>query len=437
MAKIRRVKATKAKGKNKILLGCIADDIAGATDLSYTLVSQGMRTVQEIGVPHKDLTIKDADAIVIALNTRTAPAKDAIRQSLAALRWLQARGAEQIYFKYRPTFDSTNRGNIGQVADALLKAMKEDFTVFCPSFPVAGRTVFQGHLFVGNLLLSESFMRTHPATPMKQSNLIKVLSRQTKTKVDLVPHEVVTLGPDAILSELNRLREAGSRYAIVDAVTTRNLRDIGTACRDIKLITGASGAAIALPKNFRRAGLMGPDSGADRLPKPTGYQAVVAGSCSEATLAQVAHMKNTCPAFFVDGRKLGGKRDIAKEALDWAKPKLADGPVLIYSSANAETVKKIQRKHGIQKSRDLIEDCLAKISKGLVKAGVGQLVVAGGATSGEAIKALKIRSLRIGHKIDPGAPWTTTLDEPPIHLALKAGNFGTADFFTRALQAVK
>ena len=437
MATIRRVNKTVPKKKGKILLGAIADDIAGATDLCYTLVGQGMRTIQEIGIPQKDKVVRDADAVVIALNTRTAPAKDAIRQSLAALRWLQARGAQQIYFKYRATFNSTNRGNIGPVADALLDAMGEDFTIFCPSFPGAGRTVFQGHLFVGKQLLSGSFMRTHPATPMKQSNLIKVLGRQTKHHVDLVPHEIVTLGPKAIRNQMKRLREAGTRFAIVDAVTTRNLVDIGMACEDLKLVTGASGAATALPRNFRRAGLLGPDSGADKLPSPTGYAAVVAGSCTKATLAQVAHMKNICPAYFVDGMKLGGKRDIAKEALEWAKPILADGPVLIYSSVDAVALKKIRRKHGIVKSRNLVEECLAKISKGLVKAGVGQLILAGSATSGETIKALKIRSLQIGPKIDVGVPWTMSLGERPIHLALKGGSFGDAEFFTRALQTLK
>ncbi|MDP6475239.1 MAG: four-carbon acid sugar kinase family protein [Alphaproteobacteria bacterium] len=437
MAKTRRVKATKAKGKSKILLGAIADDIAGATDLCDVLVGQGMRTVLEIGVPRNDEPALDADAVVIALSTRTGPAKAAVRQSLAALRWLQARGAKQIFFKYRPTFDSTNRGNIGPVADALLDAMDEDFTVICPAFPTAGRTLFQGHLFVDNLLLSESFMRTHPATPMKQSNLIKVLGRQTRHKVDLVPHAVVTAGPDAIANRLKRLRKAGNRFAIVDAVTDRNLVDTGIACRDMKLVTGSSGAALALPKNFRRAGLLGPDSGADILPPPKGFAAVVAGSCSEATLVQIEHMKKHHPAFFIDGMKLGGKRDIAKEALEWAKPKLADGPVLIYSSADADKVKKVQRKHGVQKAGDLIEGCLAKTSRGLVKAGVGQMIVAGGLTSAKTIAALKIHALRIGHQIDPGVPWTLTLDEPPIHLALKAGNFGDEDFFTRAFDALK
>ncbi|HIM45073.1 MAG TPA: four-carbon acid sugar kinase family protein, partial [Alphaproteobacteria bacterium] len=205
-----------------------------------------------------------------------------------------------------------------------------------------------GPSFCRQLLLSESFMRTHPMTPMKQSNLIRVLSRQTKHQVDLVPHEVVTVGPEAIRNHLKLPRDAGNRFAIVDAVSDRNLVDTGIACRDMKLVTGSSGAALALPKNFRRAGLLGPDSGADILPSSKGYSAVVAVSCSQATLAQVAYMKNHHPAFFVDGMKLGGKRDVAKEALEWAKPKLADGPVLIYSSAEADVVKKVQRKHGVE-----------------------------------------------------------------------------------------
>jgi uncharacterized protein YgbK (DUF1537 family) len=438
-AKFRRITAAGKRGKNSILLGAIADDIAGATDLCDVLVGQGMRTVQRIGVPKKgEAEDGDADAIVIALPTRTGPASDAIRLSLQALRWLQDHGAQQIFFKYRPTFDSTNRGNIGPVADALLDAMGEDFTVVCPAFPTAGRTVFQAHLFVDNLLLSESFMRTHPLTPMKQSNLLKVLGRQTKHKVDFVPHGVVTVGPDAIRNRFDKLRAAGVRYAIADAVTDRNLVDIGIASRDLKLVTGSSGAALALPKNFRRAGLLGPDAGADRLPPPQGHAAVVAGSCSQATLDQIAHMRERFPAYFIDARKLGGKRDIAKEALDWAKPLLKEGPVLIYSSAEPDVVKKVQRKHGIAKSDDLIQACLAKVSSGLVKAGVGQMVLAGGLTASVALNALKVKGLRIGHQIAPGVPWTMTLDsETPLHLALKAGNFGEEDFFTHAFQVLK
>ncbi len=437
MAKAKQMKATKRKRKNDILLGAIADDIAGATDLCDILVGQGMRTVLEIGVPRKGQTVRDADAVVIALPTRTGPAKAAVRQSLAALRMLQARGARQIFFKYRSTFSSTNRGNIGPVADALLDAMGEDFTVVCPAFPVAGRTLFQGHLFVGKLLLSESFMRTHPMTPMKQSNLVKVLSRQTPHKVDLVPHEVVTVGSEAIRNQLKQLHEAGNRFAIVDAVTDRNLVDIGIACRDMKLVTGSAGAALALPKNFRRAGLLGPDSGADMMPKSKGYSAVVAGSCSQATLEQIAYMKKRFPSYRIDAMKLGGKRDIVKEAIAWAKPLMVDGPVLIYSSAEAGMIKKVQRKHGITKSTALVEDCLAKISKGLIRAGVGRLIVAGGITASETLKALNIRSLRIGNKISPGVPWTATIGDQPLHLALKAGDFGEEDFFTRAFRLLK
>ena len=437
MANPKRVKTAAARGKNRILLGAIADDIAGATDLCDILVRQGMRTVQEIGVPRQDEPALDADAVVIALNTRTAPVKAAVRQSLAALRWLEARSAKQIYFKYRPTFDSTNHGNIGPVADALLDAMGENFTTICPAFPSAGRTVFQGHLFVGSLLLSESFMRSHPVTPMKQSNLIKLLRRQTRHMIGLVPHEVVMIGPEAIRNRLQKLRAAGHRFAVVDAVTDYNLMDTGIACRDMKLITGGSGAALALPKNFRAAGLLAPDSGADVLPAPQGHAAVVAGSCSEATLAQIAYMKARCPAFAIDGLKLGGKRDLAKQALDWARPKLADGPVLIYASAEAGAVKKVQRKHGIRKSSELIETCLAKTSRGLIKAGVRQMIVAGGITSARTLKALNIHALRIGHQIAPGVPWTMTLDKPHIHLALKAGNFGNEDFFTRAFHVLK
>src|SRR5262249_43045185 len=274
-----------------LLLGCIADDLTGATDLANTLVRQGMRTVQVIGVPEAGAPLPDAEAIVVALKSRAIPAADAGAMSRAGLASLRAAGARQYVFKYCSTFDSTDAGNIGPVADALLADLGETFTIACPAFPENKRTIYLGHLFVGDLLLSDSSMRNHPLTPMTDANLVRVLGRQTKGKVDLVPFAVVSKGPQAIAGAFARLRTVGVRYAIIDAVEDRHLLDIGAACAEMRLVTGGSGIALGLPENFRRRGLLSATGGADALPRAGGGAAVIAGSCSAATLAQIAHMR--------------------------------------------------------------------------------------------------------------------------------------------------
>lgn len=426
-----------AKRNKGILLGAIADDFTGATDLCNTLVAHGMRTVQEIGVPKGASPAIDADAVVIALKSRTAPVRQATRQSRQALRWLQAAGAEQIFFKYCSTFDSTDEGNIGPVAESLLAALKSDFTIACPAFPTNGRTVFQGHLFVGRQLLSDTHMRNHPLNPMRDSNLVTVLDRQTRGAVGLVPYDVVTQGADVIRAAMDALRKDGKRHAIVDAITDQHLIDIGHACRDLALITGGSGVAMGLPDNFRAMGALRATQDAGALARAAGHAAVLAGSCSAATLGQIAHMKARHPAFFVDPLALGDGKDLAAEAVRWAAPKLADGPVLIYASAEPKAVRRAQRKLGREQAGAMIEKAMAKIAKGLVKAGVGRLIVAGGETAGAVVGALGVHALHIGQQIDPGVPWTMSLGEPKLHLALKSGNFGTIDFFTKAFEVLE
>jgi 3-dehydrotetronate 4-kinase len=295
-----------------LLIGAIADDLTGATDLANTLVRQGMRTVQLIGVPARPVP-DDIDAIVVALKTRTIPAPEAVAQSLAALRWLVAAEARQVVFKYCSTFDSTDAGNIGPVADALLDALGETFTVFCPAFPANGRTIYRGYLFVGDVLLSESGMRDHPLTPMRDPNLRRVLSRQTPHKVGLVPLAAVSRGVEAVRAEFARLRAEGCRHAILDAVTDDNLLILGEALAELKLVTGGSGIALGLPENFRRAGLL-KTSQADRLPKVSGAAAVISGSCSTATLAQVASMRRTNPVFDIDPLALAASRCLFRRA---------------------------------------------------------------------------------------------------------------------------
>jgi uncharacterized protein YgbK (DUF1537 family) len=416
-----------------VLLGCIADDFTGATDLCNTLVRNGMRAIQLIGVPRPGLAVPDADAVVVALKSRTCPAEEAVRQSLEALAWLRRAGAKQILFKYCSTFDSTDAGNIGPVADALLDALDAGFTIACPVFPEAGRTLYRGYLFVGDMLLSDTHMRDHPLTPMTDSNLVRVLGRQTGRKVGLVPWATVRRGSEAVREAFDALRAAGHAHAITDAIEDRDLLTLGEALHDFALITGGSGIAMGLPENFRRAGLLRRDIAADTLPTIRGFGAVLAGSCSAATLGQVEAMAAGHPALKLDPEALVDEA-AAERALAWARPKLADGPVLIYASAPSNEVRAAQARLGRERAGELVESALARVAQGLVEAGVRRLVVAGGETSGAVVKALAVEGLRIGAQIDPGVPCTVTLGEPALALALKSGNFGAVDFFTKALE---
>jgi len=424
----------------RILLGCIADDFTGATDLANNLVRAGMRTVQTIGVPSAPL-LADVDAVVVALKSRTIPAAEAIAQSLQALRWLQAQGAQQIYFKYCSTFDSTPAGNIGPVTEALMDALSTDFTIATPAFPDNGRTVFKGHLFVGDMLLSDSGMRDHPLTPMTDANLVRVLQAQCGRKVGLIDHKAVAQGPDAIRGRIAQLKAEGASIAIVDAVCNDDLMRLGPALADQPLVTAGSGVAIGLPGNF---GLK-PSPAAGALPAASGLQAVVAGSCSQATRQQVAHfIAQGRPALALEPRVIvrDGAAAVATQALQWAAPLLKDGPVLIYSTAAPEAVKTVQAEVGVARAGEMIEHTLAAVARGLVQAGVRQLVVAGGETSGACVQSLGVAQLQIGPQIDPGVPWcyaptrSDAVNGAAVHIALKSGNFGGDDFFTRAFRGL-
>ncbi len=418
-----------------VLLGCIADDFTGGTDLAGMLVRAGMRTVQMIGVPQVPIG-DDVDAVVIALKSRTNPVNEAIAESLAALHWLQQAGCRQFYFKYCSTFDSTPRGNIGPVAEALMHALGTDFTIACPAFPVNGRTIYKGHLFVGDILLSDSGMRHHPLTPMTDANLVKVLQAQVKGKVGLVDYQTIRQGGEAIKARFAQLKAEGCNFAVPDALTNDDLMAIGAACADLPLVTAGSGIALGPPQNFVKAGLVAETQVADILPPTGGLRAVIAGSCSVATQGQVAAMREKHPAFNIDPFELAQGKDVVADALAWAKDKIQNEPVLFYATATPEAVKAVQAQLGTEKAGALVEETLATIARGLINMGVGQLIVAGGETSGAVVKALGVTGLRIGPEIDPGVPWTTTMTQnpadKPIALALKSGNFGTPDFFIKA-----
>lgn len=416
------------------LLGAIADDFTGATDLASMLVAHGMRTLQLIGIPPADFTPGEADALVVALKTRTAPRAEAVTASLAALETLRQAGCRQFFFKYCSTFDSTDEGNIGPVADALLEALKSPFALACPAFPANRRTLYLGHLFVGESLLNESGMENHPLTPMRDPNLVRVLGRQTGGRVGLVPYGVVRKGAEAIRAAFGRLIAEGFRYAIVDAIEDAHLMAIGEAAADHPLITGGSGVAMGLPANFRRAGLLPERHDAEALPVIRGAAAVIAGSCSRATLGQIEEAERAgFPLLRPDPLRFASAEEMAAAALAWARPRLGARPVVIAASASPEEVRAVQERLGREAASARIEEALARIAEGLVAAGVRRLVVAGGETSGAVVSRLGVRALRIGPMIDPGVPWTAAAGSgPALLLALKSGNFGAPDFFRKA-----
>ena len=418
-----------------ILLGCIADDFTGATDVANNLVRTGMRAIQTIGVPRQPLD-DEADAVVVALKSRTAPVDEAIAQSLDALRWLRSQGARQIYFKYCSTFDSSAKGNIGPVTEALLDALSPSgnpgFTIATPAFPDNQRTVFKGHLFVGDVLLHESGMRNHPLTPMTDSNLVRVLQAQCRRHVGLIDYRVVGAGVDAVRERIAELRGQRVGIAVVDAISNDDLRTLGAAVSGLALVTAGSGLAIGLPRNFGIA----PSNAASTLPPVTGARAILSGSCSTATNLQVrAFIDSGGQAFRVDPTRMASGADLASEALAWATSRLAGAPVLVYSTADRASVVQVQEALGIREAGHIVEAVMATIARGLVDRGVRRLIVAGGETAGACVQSLGITQLKIGPQIDPGVPWCYAragASVVALHVALKSGNFGAEDFFTRA-----
>ncbi len=421
------------------LLGCIADDLTGATDLANNLVRAGIRVVQTFGVPEQADAI-DADALVVALKSRTIPADEAVGLSLAACRWLRRQGARQIYFKYCSTFDSTPQGNIGPVTEALMEELGCDFAIAAPAFPDAGRTVYLGHLFVGDALLSETHMRNHPLTPMTDANLVRWLQRQLDEKrgrrVGLIPLACVADSAEAIRRRIAELRGGGVAVAIADTVSNADLLRLGAALHDAPLVTAGSGLALGLPANWGFTA--GSDGG--RLPAAGGRRAIMAGSCSAATLGQVR-------AFLAAG---GSAYQVTADAcfrsqaatvagtLDWADARWrgdAAAPLLVYSSAEPAAVAAAQQQYGVEEAGVAIERTLAAIAQGLAERGARQLILAGGETAGACAQALGVTQLKIGAQIDAGVPWcyaARTACGEGLHIAFKSGNFGAGDFFTRA-----
>ncbi|MBB5753455.1 3-oxo-tetronate kinase [Prosthecomicrobium pneumaticum] len=416
-----------------MLLGAIADDLTGATDLALMLAREGMKTVQVVGTPPPGFDLGDAEAVVVALKSRTIPAAEAVALSLEAARALREAGARQLIFKYCSTFDSTEKGNIGPVAEALMDFLGVPLSIACPAFPANKRTVYRGHLFVGDQLLSDSPMKDHPLTPMRDANLVRVLQAQTRLPVGLVPREVVAKGAEGIRAAFAAAVAEGPRLMIVDAIEDDDLRAIGAAAAEMALVTGGSGIAIGLPENFRRAGLIEGRTGPAKLEAPAGRPVILAGSCSAATRRQVAAaIAAGLPALKIEPLAIAEGRETAETVLAFIAA-AGDGPALAYASDTPEAVAKAQAALGVERAGALVEHLFAEVATRLREKGYTRFLVAGGETSGAVVQALGVPALAIGPEIDPGVPWTLSLgDDRPVALALKSGNFGTDDFFLKA-----
>jgi uncharacterized protein YgbK (DUF1537 family) len=420
-------------------LGCIADDFTGATDMASMLVKGGLRTVQTIGLPPDGFDNIAADAVVVALKSRSIPAEDAVAQSLEVLAELRKTTARRFYFKYCSTFDSTPAGNIGPVAEALEEELRADWVPFCPALPVNGRTVFNGHLFVGDKLLNESGMENHPLNPMTDPDLRRVLAGQSNAAPGLVPARAVRAGVEAVRRVIVEHRRQNVHFAITDCVDDADLDVLGEAFKDLILVTGGSGLGIGLARAWvRERRVEEHDDPAELQPQP-GHTAILSGSCSQATLAQVrAFEEQGGDVLRLDPVELAKGSAALGEAAQWAGASLGRKPVAIVASDTPDGVQAVQSMLGPEKAGQIVEQAFAQLAPALVANGVTKLVVAGGETAGAVVNALGVQAMAIGPEIDPGVPWTQVVqgDCEGLCLALKSGNFGAEDFFTKAFEVL-
>jgi 3-dehydrotetronate 4-kinase len=422
-----------------LALGCIADDYTGASDLANTLTRQGLRTVQTIGVPSDDLKLPEVDAVVVSLKSRSIEAGEAVARSRDAEKWLRSRGASHVLFKICSTFDSTDAGNIGPVMDALRADCGEAIVLVTPAFPETGRTIYQGNLFVGLVPLNESPLKDHPLNPMHDANLVRVLARQSKTKVGLVNLATLTRGADAVRARLAELAGQGIGAAIIDAVFDSDLEIIGTVAADHRLSVGASGIGLGIARALVKSGKVRAASGAALGAAVGGPAACLAGSCSQATLQQIANAERIMPVLHLDTNSVVAGKEEARLAVAWAAERINSGAILIASSATPEEVAALQSRHGRNHAGHAIEQAMADIAEGLVGAGVRRLIVAGGETSGAVVDRLRIPGFLVGEEIAAGVPVLRSVGakNSEMLLALKSGNFGGPEFFSDALALMR
>jgi uncharacterized protein YgbK (DUF1537 family) len=423
-----------------LALGCIADDYTGASDLANTLTRCGLRTVQTIGVPASDLELPEVDAVVVSLKSRSIESSLAVSRSRAADKWLRERGARHVLFKVCSTFDSTDAGNIGPVMDALRTDSGDTIVLVTPAFPETGRTVYQGNLFVGSVPLNESPLKDHPLNPMHDSNLVRVLARQSRTQIGLVDLADIARGPDAVRGRLANLSGKGIGAAIADAVFERDLETIGKVALDHRVSVGASGLGLGLARALVASGDVKSNAANAIADAPVGGPAAcLAGSCSQATLQQIAKAEQAMPVLHLDPDRVVAGREEARRALAWARERLQEGPILIASSSTPEEVAALQARHGRDAAGHAIEQAMADIAEGLVSSGVRRLVVAGGETSGAVVDRLQIPGFLVGAEIAAGVPVLRAVGVSggDMLLALKSGNFGGPEFFSDALKLMR
>jgi len=421
-------------------LGCIADDYTGASDLANTLTRSGLRTVQTIGVPRDDFALPDVDAVVVSLKSRSIAASEAVAKSRAADRWLRGQGAAHVLFKICSTFDSTDAGNIGPVMDALQQDSGDAVVLVTPAFPGTARTVYQGNLFVGAVPLNESPLKDHPLNPMHDANLVRVLGRQSQSPIGMVGLATVAQGADAIRGRLRSLAAEGVRAAIIDAVFDGDLETIGAVALDHRLSVGASGMGLGLARGLLSSGRVASAGQVMATEQPVGGAAAcLAGSCSQATLAQIAKAEQVMPVLRLDPEMLVTGPEETQRALGWAFERLGQGPVLIASSSTPDQVAALQARHGRDATGHAIEQAMASLAHALVESGVRRLVVAGGETSGAVVDRLGIPGFLVGPEIAAGVPVLRAVGTGPdgMLLALKSGNFGGPGFFSDALALMR
>ncbi|WP_372697323.1 3-oxo-tetronate kinase [Arthrobacter sp. JSM 101049] len=413
-----------------VQVGVIADDFTGATDIAGFLTENGFRTILLSGIRDTPGVLDEVEAVVISLKSRSNPVKEAVQQSLDAMRFLNKQGINRFFFKYCSTFDSTPNGNIGPVTDALLGEIGEDFTVVCPALPVNGRTIYKGYLFVGDVLLQESGMRDHPVTPMRDSNLMRLMEVQAEGKAGNVPVQVIDQGPAAVRGALTDLRRSGVRYAILDAVSDEHLHCLGEAVADFNLVTGGSGlgGAIARALNDR-----GSSDEATRWTPLVGRTVILSGSSSVMTNLQVENYVQRAPAFGLSiERVLQDPSGYVSEIVGWVLAQPEDGLApIVYATGQPEQVRRTQEAFGADVSGSAFESLFAALARALRGVGATRFIVAGGETSGSVTTALGVEGFRVGPQVAPGVPWVRSL-EGTVDLVLKSGNFGEETFFTTA-----
>lgn len=414
-----------------MFLGAIADDVTGGTDLASVLRRGGLTVVQTLDTP---AIPAGADAVVVSSKIRTADAGLARSSAGQAVEALRAAGAEQIYFKYCSTFDSTDGGNIGPVIDELLARLGEAFTIACPAYPALARTVYAGHLFVGNQLLSDSSMRHHPLTPMTDANLVRVLGRQTRGRVGLVELATIEAGPSAVASRFAELAGAGHTVAIVDALFDRHLEAIAEASAGLRLITGGAALGGALARVGFTPRMPRENEASLSIRAPV---AMLSGSCSATTLAQIDQAAGVMPTREIDPMTIAENPEELSRLIDWACDQIGGGSVLVYSSGTPGKVQVVQQRLGHAAAAALVERTFGSLALALADRGVRTFVVAGGETSAAVLQALRIRLLTFGDELDPGVPWARSLEPDGFVFALKSGNFGTRNFFAKALECAR